>query len=262
MYWEIEIRIDTREPDEIFNLFVQFQKKHFKLKSDCLEFGDVAFKNEVGIERKTYSDFISSIMDGRFREQLYGLKKTYRYPYVVVVGSSSVSGMKREAIIGAYASCLGRYKVPLCFVRNNAEFVLLSYGIIEKHFRCVFLGEGLKLEVKKEKTVYSPDDVFVLLLSSIPGIGYSKALKISNSVKSFPELYEKLRTGIKIDGIGEKTRKLLLSYKDLFVFGNKVKRTICKYCSSLILYSEKEPVYCPYCGSYLKEVDIGGDVFL
>ena len=64
-----------------------------------LKVGDFACSsNGIVIERKTHSDFVSSIIDGRIFEQLKYLKENYEKPVVIVEGFSDREINENEAI--------------------------------------------------------------------------------------------------------------------------------------------------------------------
>ena len=76
--YDFELWIDVKEPEEIKNFFLRFNEEE-SIKIKDLPFGDYYFlgrnkdSNELFliyvIERKSWSDFFSSVIDGRYRTQ-------------------------------------------------------------------------------------------------------------------------------------------------------------------------------------------------
>ena len=72
----------SRVPEELkkFDVFVKF---------DTLIVGDYLISSDVVVERKTASDFINSIIDGRLFDQAGRLKDSYERPIIIVEGEFS-----------------------------------------------------------------------------------------------------------------------------------------------------------------------------
>jgi ERCC4-type nuclease len=82
------IQVDTREPKTLRNLF----RKEAEVKQ--LAYGDFAFSGNdedgpvfVGIERKTWTDLVTSLTSGRLiSHQIPGLCNTYNHRYLLIEG--------------------------------------------------------------------------------------------------------------------------------------------------------------------------------
>ena len=93
------------------------------VKSETLSVGDFVLSDRVVVERKDVDDFASSIIDGRLFQQAAKLKESYAKPIVLLEGESITgSGRVRpEAMMGAYASVLIDYGIPLVWTQKPSE---------------------------------------------------------------------------------------------------------------------------------------------
>ena len=86
------IKIDTRETVLLQMLLTQISTipvfKDIKLKSETLPIGDIIISDDtedkVIIERKSVSDLLSSIKDGRYEEQSYRLNGLNHHNHNIV----------------------------------------------------------------------------------------------------------------------------------------------------------------------------------
>ena len=101
------------------------------VKSQTLEVGDFILSDRVVVERKDVEDFASSIIDGRLFQQAVKLKESYSKPVFVVEGPAwSGSGRVRpEAMMGAYASILVDYGIPIVWAQKPSEAAQLMFAI-------------------------------------------------------------------------------------------------------------------------------------
>jgi ERCC4-type nuclease len=86
------IKVDTREPDLLKNLnhlittFPMF--KNIVIKSETLPIGDIIICNDkeekLIIERKSISDLLASIKDGRYEEQSYRLNGIHHHNHNII----------------------------------------------------------------------------------------------------------------------------------------------------------------------------------
>lgn len=133
-----ELLVDVREPTKTFNIL---QKEGIGYKKVLLKTGDfVCEELSVCIERKTLPDFASSIIDGRLFEQVGRMKEQYKNCYILTSGKISQifwSGMtvpikaRTNQVLGAMASIITRYKIPILMVDNDTQIIKMVAKIIE-----------------------------------------------------------------------------------------------------------------------------------
>lgn len=94
-----------------------------------LDIADIVITQDVAIERKEGSDFISSIMDNRLFEQLLRLKDTYPYPILILEGLNDKvidrTGMKISSIYGALSMVSYKLGISVIPTRNIEDTAIV-----------------------------------------------------------------------------------------------------------------------------------------
>jgi len=101
----LNLIVDHRE-SKLIDLLKQ-KKDTINYETKALDIGDVIVSEDVAIERKTGSDFITSIIDGRLFEQMLRLLDTYPNPVLILESFDYLAlentGMSLSSIYGALA---------------------------------------------------------------------------------------------------------------------------------------------------------------
>tara|TARA_B100000941_G_C28367546_1_gene480331 strand:- start:78 stop:794 length:717 start_codon:yes stop_codon:yes gene_type:complete len=128
----MELLIDNRE--KIKNLFPTDN-----IKFENLELGDyiIKYKDEILliIERKTISDLMSSIKDGRLREQKKRLISNYSLSKILYIIEGDINTTKfvnPDTIISSIVNTTLRDKINVLLTKNSAETVKIITSISEK----------------------------------------------------------------------------------------------------------------------------------
>ncbi len=124
---------------------------------------------EIGIERKTQSDFINSIIDKRIINQLIVLKENFEFPLLIIEGSENLYELRDfhpNAIRGMLTSIALDYQVPIIHTKNHrdtAAHIAVIVKRLEKSKRVLSLLTKRKPLTLKEQQEY--------IIESLPGIG-------------------------------------------------------------------------------------------
>ncbi|MEM3875675.1 MAG: ERCC4 domain-containing protein, partial [Candidatus Micrarchaeaceae archaeon] len=95
----MKIIIDQRERNsDIINCL---EKTGIDIERKTLPVGDYVVSNRICIERKTISDFESSLINGRLFDQIERLKQAYEFPIVLIEGNIEEFRLGLKQIIGA-----------------------------------------------------------------------------------------------------------------------------------------------------------------
>jgi Fanconi anemia group M protein len=225
--------LDFRE----VSLLDEFKNLGYKVVVTELPIGDIVY-NGICFERKTIDDLLASIFDGRWKRQLYDMRKNYDKSYVVVSGDwILVPNKYQNNVMGAITLAIVKFSVPVIFTGNEKNLVYCIHKIIEKS---EYSTINPILEVKK-----SHEDVVLSILSQIPGFSESRALIVLNNYKTIEDLVNASVDDLKkLGGIGEKLSqnlyRALHEPTKLNAVCPKVSR--CKYFSSNLNLSNS--VYC------------------
>jgi len=134
----MQILVDTKESSDTFALMQKLEPETIEKQ---LEIGDIAYKN-IRIELKNWADFINTLTDKktkRFRTQLFNMYINEDLEcYYIIYGDWAAmfkfSQINPNALLGAIASIVGRYKVPVIVLPDKEYAVYVAYKIIEKSF--------------------------------------------------------------------------------------------------------------------------------
>src|SRR3990167_570922 len=196
--------IDNREVDIIINC----KKLGIPFTVEQLKIGDIT-NGIVCIERKTTSDFVASMIDGRLTEQITYMQE-YAKPIVIIEGSwqGLESHMNMNAILGMIAAIAARTNVSFMHTDNSMETAYLAAKICEKS------TDGKSFNHKDVIRKDIPLDLAMLCL--VPKISLIKAEKLLAHYK-FQDIIrlekDKLRA---IDGIGETLANNIIEFQKWF----------------------------------------------
>jgi len=195
---ELQIFADYRE-NEIINFLEKLGVKVNIVKLDVCDF----VYNNIGIERKTFFDFISSILDGRIFEQAKKMIETYEKRIIIVEGSGDVERINENYYLSVL-SYLVLNNISIVFTRSKMETAKLIYWILKKEKSGDKNYSSYKIKKKNEDLV----EVQKRILSSFPGISTvlsDRIIKKFKSIKNFVLASEK--DLMKVEGIGKKLSK-------------------------------------------------------
>ena len=237
---KLNILIDSRESNlynDIIDRDLDIYTNKIEFNKNNIDIGDINIKYrdiEYIFERKTINDLISSIHDGRYREQTARMIDNYdnkRITYIIEGDDilSSKTYNKSKVLQSTYLNILFRDNIRLVLTKNvneTATLILsLSIKIIEnpENFNNISNNnttytDHLKLKKKKienidEKTCY------LMQLSQIPYISNTIAKNISNIYPSMTSLIlalnevdDKNKELCKIEGIGKEKASYIIKY--------------------------------------------------
>lgn len=159
--------------------------------------------HNVGIEKKTQSDFLNSIIDKRILSQLIVLKENFSMPLVIIEGEENIYRLRNfhpNAIRGMLAAIAIDFQIPVLYTKNYRDTASLLEIIarrLETPKNQFSLLKKRKPATMKEQQEY--------LVEALPGVGASigKALlKEFKSVKKIANATEKELQ--EVDKIGKK----------------------------------------------------------
>ncbi|MBU5537292.1 MAG: ERCC4 domain-containing protein [Candidatus Aenigmatarchaeota archaeon] len=177
-----------------------------------LKVGDFACSSKgVVIERKTHSDFVSSIIDGRIFEQAKYLKENYEKPVIIVEGFSNRE-INDNALKATIASLITRFNVSFINTKNVSDTAKTIYWLAKKDQEDITQNLGFK-HGKKPKEIKKLQE---FVLSSIPGISNILSKRLLEKFGSIENVIKASEIELmKVEGIGKKLankiKKLLTS---------------------------------------------------
>jgi len=158
---------------------------------------------EIGIERKTQTDFINSIIDKRIINQLIVLKENFEFPLLIIEGSDNLYELRDfhpNAIRGMLTSIALDYQVPIIHTKNyrdTAAHINVIVKRLEKSKRALSLLSKRKPLTLKEQQEY--------IIESLPGIGPTLAKLLLNKFGNVKAIVNASEDELQeVDKIGKK----------------------------------------------------------
>jgi Fanconi anemia group M protein len=134
-----------------------------------LEVGDYVISERVAVERKTASDFVSSIIDPQrnlFR-QMADLARTYDRPILILEGRDFYNTqMSPASIQGAMASVAVDYGVPIIPAEDQDDTARIIALLVSREKK-----EGREPKAHGHKTARTLKEQQEYLISAIPSVG-------------------------------------------------------------------------------------------
>ena len=213
----MKIILDERET----RLFHLVQEKCQELSFDIpiekkvITLGDIHFVNDekevLIIERKSLSDLIASIKDGRYEEQSYRLINSsgmYRshIVYIIEGGLSQLINPTEKKMVYSAMNTLQFIKgfsvVKTTSINETAEWICFNANKLEKH-----IAKGLypwtpestngdtvanycSVVKKTKKDNITPENIGEILLCQIPGISSVSAISIMKQFQTISNLID------------------------------------------------------------------------
>jgi ERCC4-type nuclease len=157
---------------------------------------------EVGIERKTNLDFLSSMIDKRLLSQLITLKENFSYPVLIIEGEENIFSLRNfhpNSIRGMLLSVALDYQIPIIHTKGAADtaaYIKMIAGRFEKGLPKITLRAKKPLTLKEQQE---------FIVEGLPGIGSSLTKSLLKKFRSVRKIanasVEELK---KVEKIGKK----------------------------------------------------------
>ena len=179
-----KITADYREKNSL--VFSSLKSLGIDVEIENLKVGDYLV-NGVVIERKTVSDFISSMLNKRLLRQLEDLKQ-HKNPLLILEGiderelynDDPESGISSNAIRGFLLSIVLKHKIPIIFTKNYEDTAKFISVIARKKEKEMSLNVSKKSLNKKEQIQF--------ILEGFPGIGPATSKKLLKEFKTLKSI--------------------------------------------------------------------------
>lgn len=198
---QAQIIIDTREKQSLVASYLAEKKANIKWES--LEIADYIINN-IAIERKTYSDFISSMINKRLFSQLENLKK-YPEHFIIIEGNDNWKrinaertadylkgkshptkplGVVDKAAKGMIISIITKYKIPIIFTENEQDTAETLIQISKQQEK-----NEKPQSLRFTPTLLTKDEQKQFILEGFPNIGPTTAKKLLEKYKTLNNIF-------------------------------------------------------------------------
>ena len=204
----VDLKIDFREQRSGIVEEIGKLKDKITIGMVTLLTGDYLIEDKIIVERKTLSDFLNSIKNGRIFQQAYRISQSGKNGLIILEGDKSMadaSSMSRKAVQGALIHLEVFIGIPVIRSLNIQETAALMVDILnqcqqqqlprKKHI--VSIRPGIRINKKQRRKLF--------LVQSLPGIGTKKGLALLKSFSSIEKIINASQADLtKVKGIGKK----------------------------------------------------------
>ncbi|MBS3156085.1 hypothetical protein J4413_02525 [Candidatus Woesearchaeota archaeon] len=206
----MEIIADYREK----RIILELSKKEIDVKSKSLISADFIINSKtkngkevlVGIERKTLTDFLNSIIDKRIITQLISLKENFDIPLLVIEGEQNIYKIRNfhpNSIRGMLSAIAIDLQIPTLYTKNEKDTASYIETIAKR-----IESKRKDISLLKKRKPLELTELQEYIIESFPGIGPTIAknlLKKFKTVKKIVNAEEKEL--LEVEKLGKKKVK-------------------------------------------------------
>ncbi|MDO8869475.1 MAG: DEAD/DEAH box helicase [Methanobacteriaceae archaeon] len=199
------IYADSREGNS--RVLRELTKLGVDIEIKTMAVADYQITDEVGIERKTASDFISSIADKRLYKQAKEMVEEFKKPVLILEGDNLYSGfMNPNAIRGALSAIAVDFGIPIIPTRSSDDTAAMIRRIAIRE-----QGQNRPpVQVRTEKKPLTFLEQQLFIVESLPNVGPVNARKLLEEFGSIKKIINATEDDLqKVDGIGKKIAKTI-----------------------------------------------------
>lgn len=152
-------------------------KLNVRVYYSTLRVADYVISPEIAVERKSISDFISSVYDGRLFVQASEISASYRKPYIIIEGDVKEVGKLTKNVnsyYGAVASVTLAYDLRVIHTTDAGE-TASAIAALCQHSRYRPLPQG-SISAPPKGSDEAQQQLY--LVSALPGVGLKLAKRM------------------------------------------------------------------------------------
>jgi len=200
---QLRIVVDEREKKSgIPNLLKSIG---INLEIKTLPIGDYIVAPETIVERKSISDLVSSVFDGRLFDQCNRMKENFQFPIIIIEGNTDkIEELVENPFVfyGAVSSVAIDFKIPIISTPNASHTAKLLVSMCSR--KDTTKGPFIK-KIRKSDDVQKQQ---LSVLSSLPGVGEKVAIRMLEKFGTPLKVFSASSTELsKISGLGEARAK-------------------------------------------------------
>ena len=175
------------------------------LEIKTLPIGDYIVAPETVVERKTISDLVSSVFDGRLFDQCNRLKEHYQFPILLIEGNiDEIEELTENSLVfyGAISSIALDFKIPVIHTPNASHTAKLLMSMCSR--KDASKGPFIK-KIRKSNDIQKQQ---LSMLCSLPGVGEKTAIRMLEKFGTPLRVLSSSTTELsKVSGLGESRAK-------------------------------------------------------
>ena len=206
---QLRIVVDEREKKSGIPSLLKGIGINLEIKT--LPVGDYIVAPETIVERKSISDLVSSVFDGRLFDQCNRMKENFQFPIIIIEGDTNeIEELIENPFVfyGAVSSVAIDFKIPIISTPNASHTAKLLVSMCSR--KDVTKGPFIK-KIRKSDDLQRQQ---LSVLSSLPGVGEKTAIRMLEKFGTPLKVFSASSTELsKISGLGElrakKIKKML-----------------------------------------------------
>ena len=175
------------------------------LEIKTLPVGDYIVAPETIVERKSISDLVSSVFDGRLFDQCNRMKENFQFPIIIIEGDTNdIEELIENPFVfyGAISSVAIDFKIPIISTPNASHTTKLLVSMCSR--KDVTKGPFIK-KIRKSDDLQRQQ---LSVLSSLPGVGEKTAIRMLEKFGTPLKVFSASSTELsKISSLGESRAK-------------------------------------------------------
>ena len=196
---ELRVIVDQRERN--FDLINGLEVNGVSVEVDTVPVGDYVVSDRVCVERKTVSDFESSIINGRLFDQLERLRETYKLPVLILEGDQDTFRLKHNVITGTIVSIYIDYGIPVLYSTGPENTAEIIASIAKREQK----GGKREPSLKGGARAYTWEQFQEFVVGNLPGVGPKLAKSLLKHFKSIKRISNaSIEDLMEVEKIGEK----------------------------------------------------------
>lgn len=200
----MKVIVDHREGSS--SVVREIYRLDLEVEMQQLEVGDYILSERVGIERKTVSDFLQSMIDGRLLSQARDLAESFDGPLLILEGNGLYTerDVHPNAIRGALACIAVDFHLPIISTENEKETAEIIASIAKRE-----QGDSKsEIPVRCQRKTLSLPDLQRFVVEGLPGVSTVLTKRLLNHFGSVEEVMKASKEQLKeVHGIGEEKAK-------------------------------------------------------
>ncbi len=198
---------DIREKNSlVVSYVIEKSDREIEVEFQHLKVGDFII-GDIAIERKTSSDFISSIFDKRLENQLQEISQ-YPEHFLILEGNINETDFtNKNALRGFLLSIITKYHVPILYSKDEEETAIFLLLLAKKQLH------PKEPNIRQNKKIFSKQEQLQYILEGFPGIGSKTAKKLLSHFHSIKNIMNTSKEELK-NIIGKKAEVFRLIDED------------------------------------------------
>ncbi len=195
------VYVDQRERSS--GITRELMGKDIEIKPVQLPVADFLVSDRTAVERKSASDFVTSIIDGRLFSQAKEIRENFKKPIMVIEGGDLYAqrNVHPNAIRGAIASIAVDFEIPLVYTEDTedtAEFIVTLAKREQKE-------KNRLVRLRGDKKTLTDRQEQIMIVESLPGVGPKLARDLLKHFKTIKKLVNASKQQLReVEGIGDK----------------------------------------------------------